>query len=146
MDGEDGLTAKETHHGTITADEETSYITITDLPIDESSSDVPSMLSEFRQPVTVKAVEMTLISAPTAERPAPAQGSTTTGQPPSAPESVEVTIKLLTRKPGDEDFTEVTVGYTEQPKVSQSKTRSFTRSWRPSENLTSVLFDASTAD
>lgn len=124
MDGEDGLEAKVTPTGTLRIEEETSYITISKLPIGESTSDVPSMLREFLQPVTVKAVEMTLISAPTTEGPAaPALGSTTSKPTSSAQESVEVTFKLLTRKPGDENFTEVTIGSTEQPKVSQSKTK-----------------------
>ena len=123
MDGEEGLEAKVTPGGSLQIDEETSYITMANLPIGESSSDVPSVLREFRQPVTVTAVEITLISAPTRERPASAQeGTASTSTPlPSAEETLEVTFKLLTRKPGDEDFTEVTTGSTEQPKVSQSK-------------------------
>jgi hypothetical protein len=143
---EEGLESKVTANGTVTIDEDTSYITITDLPIGDSATDVPSVLREFRQPVTVKAIEMTLISAPTTERPASDQGSATPSQPPSAKQSSEVTFKVLTRKPGDDDFTEVSIGSSQRPEVSTRKEMSFTRSWTSLVNVASCLCSASVAD
>ena len=146
MDGDEGLESEVTPNGAVTIDEETSFITISNAPIGQTPSEVPSVLREFRQPVTVKAIEMTLISAPTTERPASDQGSATPSQPPSAKQSSEVTFKVLTRKPGDDDFTEVSIGSSQRPEVSTRKEMSFTRSWTSLVNVASCLCSASVAD
>ena len=148
MDGDEGLESEVTPNGAVTIDEETSFITISNAPIGQTPSEVPSVLREFRQPVTVTAVEMVLISAGSVERPSSGQGNATSRETPAAKDSVEVTVKLLTRRPGEEDFTEVPTDSTEQPKVRirEDHRNSFTFSWTSWAIATTVLFDAALLD
>ena len=117
MDGEEGLEAEVRPGGALRVDEDTSYLTFTKLPIAAGSSDIPSVLRVFRQPVTVKGLKTTLRSPRLTSTTAETQEGTTSRQPIPREEPVEVTVKLLTKKPGDRDFTEVTDSSTQQPKV-----------------------------
>ena len=121
MDGEEGLEADVRPEGPLRIDEDTSYLTFTNLPIVAGSSDIPSVLRVFRQPVTVKGVEITLRSPRLTSTTAETQDSTTSRQPTLTKEPVAVTVKLLTKKPDDTDFTEVTDYSTQQPKVKTNE-------------------------
>ena len=118
MDGEEGLEAEVRPAGALTIDGDTSYLTFTKLPIAAGSSDIPSVLRVFRQPVAVKGLGITLRSPRLTSTPAETQEGTTSRQPIPREEPVELTVKLLTKKPGDEDFTEVTDPSTQRPKVT----------------------------
>ena len=117
IDGDKGLEAGVTASGTLAIDEETSYLTITKLPIGGSSSDIPSVERVFNKPVNVRAVVLTLRSPKSIS--APSQPETGTQQPTTQEEVVEVTLTLLTKKPGDNDFTELIDDSTNRPKVNR---------------------------
>ena len=114
MDGDEGLEAEVSPAGTLTIDENTSYLIFTKLPIAPGSSDIPSVVRVFRQPVAVKGFAITLRSPRLTSTPAETQEGTTSRQPIPREEPVAVTFKVLTKKPGDGDFTEVT-DYSNQP-------------------------------
>ena len=116
MDGEEGLESDVTPAGGLTIDEATSYLTIAELPIDPSSSEVPSVERKFRKPVRITALLMTLRSPPSS--PAPSQSVTsTTPQSVAGEKSVQVTVTLLTKKPGDDSFTPLIDDSNNRPKV-----------------------------
>lgn len=118
MDGEKGLEASITAEGTLTVDENTSYLTITQLPTAEASSDVPTVLRAFREPVQVKALVVTLRSAKSTVAPTGTQESTTSRQP-APQETITVTVTLRIKKPGDDTFTDVIDDSTGQQKVTR---------------------------
>jgi len=122
MDGEKGLEAKVTPGGTLTIDEDTSYLTITKMPIGQSSSDIPSVERRFREPVSLRAVVMTLRSPKSTS--APSQPETGTQQPAAQEKLVEVTLTLQTKKPGEDDFTPLIDDSTGEPKVRTGTTDS----------------------
>jgi len=115
MDGDKGPEARVTVGGTLKIDEETSYLTITKLPIDGTSSDIPSVERVFSKPVNVRAVVLTLRSPKSTSD--PSQPETGTQQPTTQEEVVDVTLTLQTRKLGETDFTELIDDSTNLPKV-----------------------------
>ena len=127
MDGERGIQSEVTQVQGLTIDEETSSVTITDFPDDPSSSDVPSLERRFREPVRLTALVLTMgLPQSTAS---PSQPATSASTPESAarPASVELTLTLYTKKPGDTTFTPLIDDSTGEPKVLQwaDKTGSF---------------------
>ncbi|XP_038044982.1 mucin-3A-like [Patiria miniata] len=118
MDGEKGLEPEVKAAGDLTIDSQTSYLTITQLPIDPSSSDIPSVELLFRQPIKVTAVVLAsrspqATSAPTGQPAA----STTTSRTAAGERLTEVTLTLSTKKPDDDEFTTLVDDNTNQPKV-----------------------------
>ena len=118
MDGQKGLESSITAKGTLTVDENTSYLTITQLPISQASSDIPSVLRVFREPVQVRAFVVTLRSAESTSVPSGTQESTTSRQP-TPQEPVTVTVTLRVKKPGDNTFTDVIDDSTGRQKVTR---------------------------
>ena len=117
MDGERGLESEVTPVGGLTVDEANSYLTITDLPVDPSSSDVPGVERKFRRPVRITALLMTLRPPQSASAPSQPVTSASTPEFVAGGRSVQVTVTLLTKKPGDTTFTPLTDDSTNQPKV-----------------------------
>ena len=110
MDGDNDLESQVTADGALTIDDQTSYVSITELPISQSSGTFPSVERKFRRPVRITALRTTLRSTSQ-----PGEGTTTTPAPEQQP--AEATVTLLTKKPGDTNFTPLLDEATNQPKV-----------------------------
>ena len=117
MDGEEGLDPEVTPIGGLTVDEQTSFLRITDLPIDPSSSDIPGVELRFRQPIKVTAVVLSSRSPATSAPTGLPAATTTTSRTAAGERQVEVTLTLLTKKPGDDEFTPLIDDNTNQPRV-----------------------------
>ena len=114
MDGEDGLESNVTLSGTLIMDEESPYMTFSEPPNGQSPSDAPSVLRKFNRPVIVKGLQVVALSSPTSE-------STTAKQPTPREESVTISMKVLTKKPDESQFSTITDESSQRPRVSQPR-------------------------
>lgn len=125
MDGEQGLESSVRPTGNLTINDETSYLTITVLPIGEGQSDIPSVERQFNRPVNVRGVVITLRSPESTSATGQPETGTTTPQPAAQQRPINVTLTFLTKKPGDEDFSPLTDSSTNLPKVRGSNASNF---------------------
>lgn len=117
MDGERGVQSEVTEVRGLAVDEETSYVTITDFPDDPSSSDVPSLERRFREPVRLTALVLTMVLPQSTASPSQPATSASTPESAALPTSVQLSLTLYTKKPGDPTFTPLIDDSTGQPKV-----------------------------
>jgi hypothetical protein len=117
MDGERGVQSEVTEVRGLAVDEETSYVTITDFPDDPSSSDVPSLERRFREPVRLTALVLTMVLPQSTASPSQPATSASTPESAALPTSVQLSLTLYTKKPGDPTFTPLIDDSTGQPKL-----------------------------
>ena len=127
VDGEEGPLTSVRAEGNLTFEDSSSKATFTQLPIDQSASDIPSVVQIYRQPVKIKAVVLALASIQPTSSPAETPATPT----PAAQEPhLVVTLTLETKKPGDDDFTQLSDGSASTAKVRPGKKNTKTRDQR----------------
>ena len=107
MDGSEGLEANVTSEGTLSIDENNSNLKITNLPANDGSSDIPSVVRSFREPVRVNALVVTLRSVQSAIVSSGTEEGSTSGQPTPGEAAITVMVTLGIKKQGDTVFSNV---------------------------------------
>ena len=96
MDEESGLLPELRGGQSVSVRKDKPYVTLTGLPISDKAADRPRLESHFPRPVTVTALGLKLIASKSSTTPAPSSRQ---------PLSLQLTVDVLAKKPGDTDFT-----------------------------------------
>ena len=109
MDVDSGILAVIQAKNSVSVSGTDSQVTLTNLPITGEEENTPTLHGVFKQPVTVRAITLTLLSP----------SSSPTPQPAEKREPVQVEIAFYTTKSRDTDISTLSEDVNPQSKVSE---------------------------
>ena len=109
MDTQAGVQVTVSPFGSLEIDSETSVLTIGTLSGGEGTGSIPGVLRNFFPPVSLRGIRLTWLSAESTSTPElpGTEASTTPEHAGVQEETILVHLKVLIKRSGDEEFTEV---------------------------------------